>query len=269
MDVGIVNGRVFIDGQIMSGNIYIKDGKIDTFSSSYFSCRKEYDAKGKLVLPGLIDPHVHFQLTVGANTSSDDFYRGSVKAALGGITTFIDFLDPVRTSDQLSKAFDLRYQLAKGSAVDYSFHTTIAEPKEDAATIITASQNKGIPTIKLFTTYSSSDRRTRDRYIDQLLKYSKELKTRILVHAENDSMILEKKDILVQDHEWARPALAEITEVLKLAEMTKYREGLLYIVHVSAGRTVRRLRENYPELLACEIILELSALLFMGCFGLQ
>jgi dihydropyrimidinase len=249
MDSGIVNGRIYCDGKIIKGNLYIKDGKIETLTTAYLKCDKEYDAKGKLVLPGFIDPHVHFHLTVGQNTSTDDFYNGSVKAALGGVTTFIDFLDPIKTTAELENAFNARLELAKDSVIDYGFHTTIAQPTETADVMIKASTRKGIPTIKLFTTYSSSDRRTQDRYIDQLLKYSKELGVRILVHAENDSMIVEDKTIKVQDHEWARPAISETTEVLKLAEMAKQTDGLLYIVHVSAGSTVRRLKEAYPQLL--------------------
>ncbi|WP_070001098.1 amidohydrolase family protein [Cellulosilyticum sp. I15G10I2] len=256
MDFGILDGSIYSEGEIITGNLYIKNGKIDTISPSYLACKETYDAKGKLVLPGFIDPHVHFQLTVGENTSADDFYTGSIKAALGGITTFIDFLDPIKTTTELSKAFDLRREQAKKSVIDYGFHTTIAQPIENASVMMKASLQKGIPTLKLFTTYASSERRTEDRYIDELLKHSKELQTRILIHAENDSMILEGKGIEVSEHEWARPALAERTEVLKLAEMTKYRDGLLYIVHLSAGSTARRFRENYHELLHKNIILE-------------
>ena len=39
----------------------------------------------------LLDPHVHFQLKVGNDVSADDFYNGSIVAAYGGVTTFIDF----------------------------------------------------------------------------------------------------------------------------------------------------------------------------------
>ncbi len=79
------------------------------------------DASGKLVLPGAIDPHVHFSLPVGGTVSSDDFYSGSVAAACGGVTTVIDFTvgAPERTM-----ADDLRNRLedARPSVVDYSFH---------------------------------------------------------------------------------------------------------------------------------------------------
>lgn len=208
-----------------------------------------------MVLPGFIDPHVHFNLGVGANVSEDDFFEGSKKAAMGGITTFIDFLDPIKDVCQLDEAFAARYELAKKSVVDYGFHVTLGNPKGNVKELLNKSCLLGMPTIKLFTTYASTNRQTKDYYIDQLLKYSKITRTRIVVHAENNDMIKEK-NVLVKDHEKARPALSEITEVLKLAEMARYRDGLLYIVHTNCGTTLERLKELYPKELHSSIILE-------------
>lgn len=208
-----------------------------------------------MVLPGFIDAHVHFNLGVGENVSIDDFFEGSKKAAMGGITTFIDFLDPINNVSQLDEAFNKRYELAKKSVVDYGFHVTLGNPDGDVKELLNKSSLLGMPTIKLFTTYSSTNRQTKDYYIDELLKYSKKTKTRVLVHAENNDMIREK-NILVKDHEKARPALSEITEVLKLTEMARYREGLLYIVHTNCGTTLERLKDIYSDELHSTVILE-------------
>ncbi|MFT8347943.1 amidohydrolase family protein [Clostridium saccharoperbutylacetonicum] len=208
-----------------------------------------------MILPGFIDPHVHFNLGIGTNVSEDNFFEGSKKAAIGGITTFIDFLDPINDISQLDEAFRNRYEQAKESVVDYGFHVTLGNPKENLKELLNKSALLGMPTIKLFTTYASTNRQTKDYYIDELLKYSKKTKTRILVHAENNDMIKEN-NVLVKDHEKARPALSEITEVLKLAEIAKYRDGLLYIVHTNCGTTLERLKELYNKELHSTIILE-------------
>lgn len=244
-----------MDGKFINSNLYIRNGIIDTIATSNLDCTEEYDAKGKMILPGFIDPHVHFDLGVGANVSEDDFFEGSKKAAMGGITTFIDFLDPINNISQLNEAFNKRYEQAKKSVVDFGFHVTLGNPEGNAKELLNKSALLGMPTIKLFTTYASTNRQTKDYYIDELLKYSKETKTRILVHAENNDMIKEN-NILVKDHEKARPALSEITEVLKLAEIAKYRDGLLYIVHTNCGTTLKRLKELYPNQLHSSIILE-------------
>jgi dihydropyrimidinase len=255
-DLGIVNGRIYIEGHWYEGNLYIKNNRISTISHATLQAKEEYDAKGMDILPGFIDPHVHFQLTGGSNTSVDDFYNGSVAAAFGGITTYIDFLDPVKNNVGLKKAFNERRDLAKDSVIDYAFHATIADLEEAPASFINETKSLGIPTIKLFTTYSSSNRRTKDRTIDKLLRITKETGTLLLAHSENDGLVLENRKIHVVQHEHSRPALAEISEVIKLAEMTKYRDGRMYIVHTTCGTTIERLKENYKCILNKDFIIE-------------
>ena len=106
-DLGIIGGQLYIDGEFIKENLFVKDGRISGISRHAEACADFYDASDKKVIPGLIDPHVHFALGVGGLTSADDFKTGSTAAAYGGITTFIDFLDPV------SKAADLRSSLEK------------------------------------------------------------------------------------------------------------------------------------------------------------
>lgn len=255
-DLGIVNGKIYLEGSWFEGNIYIKDKKIAAISGCFLEAKEEYDAGGNYVLPGFIDPHVHFALTVGNYTSADDFYKGSVSAAFGGITTFIDFIDPVSKSDEFDNAISDRMKKAEKSIVDYSFHATIANLKDNSSKFIEKIKSLGIPTIKLFTTYSISNRRTIDRTIDDLLNLSKEKEILLLVHAENDGIVLEGQKLPVSAHEDLRPAIAEISEVLKLAEMRKYRDGRMYIVHNSCGTTIESLKKGYDTTLNKDFIIE-------------
>ena len=95
-DLGIINGRVYTENGYINTNVFIKDGRISALSGDKLDCTEYVDADGAKVLPGLIDPHVHFSLTVGENTSTDNFETGSINGLLGGITTYIDFLDPIK-----------------------------------------------------------------------------------------------------------------------------------------------------------------------------
>ena len=45
-DLGIVNGRIYIEGHWYEGNLYIKDNKISTISHAILEAKEEYDAKG-------------------------------------------------------------------------------------------------------------------------------------------------------------------------------------------------------------------------------
>lgn len=49
------------------------------------------DAAGKLIIPGGVDPHTHFQLKVSGTVTADDFYHGTKAAVAGGTTTISEY----------------------------------------------------------------------------------------------------------------------------------------------------------------------------------
>ncbi len=257
-DLAIVRGFVYRSGDFFRENVYIKGGKIAAVTSEVLEAREVYSADGLWVLPGFIDPHVHFSLRVGKWTSVDDFFSGSVSAAFGGITTFIDFIDPVKSVAEMEEAFKRRLEEAKSSVVDYAFHATIASPTDAPGDIASKAKELGMASIKLFTTYSSSNRRTYDDYIEELLRLSSEMEFVVVVHAENDEIIkkMEGKNVPPKDHSRARPTIAELSEVLKLAAMAKYHKGQLYIVHISSGITAKEIWERYGDILGLHLITE-------------
>lgn len=256
-ELGIENGTVYVGDTFRKLNVYIKNEKIAALSEEKQPCQKKINVEGKSVLPGFIDPHVHFALGVGENVSKDDFYTGSIEAAYGGVTTYIDFLDPVKTGNEIPIEFQKRNKLAEKSLVDYAFHTTIANPTDSPQSIFENSLAFGINSVKLFTTYADTDRRTYDDYILNLLKESNKIGGIVVIHAENDDLIDKRKDIPVKDHAKARPPLSENVEVMKLAQMAKAVSGYLYLVHVSAGSSVALLKHNFEkELKSHQIILE-------------
>ena len=256
-DIGIINGRVYTENGFINVNIYIEGNKIAALTSDRHQCCKTIDAEGAKILPGFIDPHVHFSLTVGPNTSTDDFEKGSINGLLGGVTTYIDFLDPIKKVSQFKEAFEERAELAKDSASDYAFHSCVANPSDGAKEILREGLKYGITSVKLFTTYSNTDRRTYDDYILELLKQSKSHNARIVIHSENDSLVDYSDNILIKNHEKSRDTLCETTEVLKLAQMARVTGGNLYIVHVSAGTTADIIAREYrKELERGNIIME-------------
>jgi dihydropyrimidinase len=254
--LGILDGRIYLDKRWIKGNLYIRDGRVAAISETYLEAAEEYDAAGRFVLPGFIDPHVHFALNAGKYTSADDFRSGSISAAFGGITTFIDFLDPVKSVNELERAYEKRRLLSKDSVIDYGFHATLSQPEDAPKEIIKKIESIGIPSVKFFTAYASSNRNTPDEYLHAMMGMSAETSTLMLIHAENEGIIREDKNIRICEHEKARPAISEISEVIKLAEMTKYNNALVYIVHVSCGTTVKRLAEGYGDILNKNLFME-------------
>ena len=255
-DLRIINGLVYKELEYHEMNLYITDGLISKISNELFEAKETYDADGLLVFPGVIDPHTHFELDLGTRTSKDDFKKGTEAAVFGGVTTIIDFLSPVNNNQDLEKEFNLRTVQAKDSLIDYKFHACVMNPKGNVETIVDTMSTLGLNTVKLFTTYSDSNRRTYDTEIIELLKLSKTNNFMVTAHIENDDQIIQKDNMTYHDLPISRPTISETSEALKLAQYARDTGGNLYMVHLSSGKTLKMLKEEYSDILNKNLIIE-------------
>ena len=84
-DLAVRGGTVVTPGGAVRADVGIAEGKIIAIGTDVRGVR-EIDAAGRIVLPGAIDAHVHMELPVRGDRSSDDFRTGTVAAAHGGIS---------------------------------------------------------------------------------------------------------------------------------------------------------------------------------------
>ena len=85
----ILNGKLVSPTDTMEANIYIKDGKIEAITKELLpgdACETT-DARGKYVLPGFIDTHVHSRDGSKGAWHKEDFFHSSMAGACGGVTT--------------------------------------------------------------------------------------------------------------------------------------------------------------------------------------
>ena len=71
------------------------------------------DVSGKLLMPGFIDAHTHFDLDVCNTTTADDFESGTMAALRGGTTTVVDFACPEK-GESLHHGLALWHRKADG-----------------------------------------------------------------------------------------------------------------------------------------------------------
>lgn len=204
------------------------------------------DAYGKLILPGGIDPHTHFDLPMFNTVSSDDHYSGHKAAAFGGTTTVIDFV-PQMGNDLQKDIHDWFMKSEPKAAIDYSFHMNISQFNTDVAKQIPALIEMGITSLKVFTAYNTT-LRLPDVEIFKVMRIAKEHGFLTMMHAENGDII----EILVQEalqsghtspewHALTRPAWGAVEAVSRGISLSAHTDAPLYIVHMNAGGEVDQL----------------------------
>lgn len=118
----ILNAKIVNENSITEGDIYVRSGRIEKIGSDLSAMKvpNVLDVKGKYVIPGMIDGHVHFR---------DPGYpdKGCMKcesraAVAGGVTTFFDMpntIPPVLDNETLEEKFHLA---SEQSIANYSFY---------------------------------------------------------------------------------------------------------------------------------------------------
>ncbi|MCK7487650.1 MAG: amidohydrolase family protein [Bacillus subtilis] len=109
-----------------------------------FETKHQLDKSGCFLIPGLIDPHVHFDLDLGDKRSVDNFETGSAIAARGGFTTIIDFLSPASTAKELLQNYIVRCKEAEDSMIDYTFHAAIKNPQGSLEAFVDRDEGLGL-----------------------------------------------------------------------------------------------------------------------------
>ncbi len=102
VDSVLTNAKAYLNGQIVDCSIAIEEGKIQKIGreTQMPNADQKTDLHGLLVLPGLIDEHVH--LRDEGKAYKEDFTSGTAAAAAGGFSTVLDMPnnDPVTMSAQ-------------------------------------------------------------------------------------------------------------------------------------------------------------------------
>ncbi len=202
------------------------------------------DVSGKLLFPGFIDAHTHFDLDVCNTTTADDFYSGSRSALRGGTTMVIDFACPNK-GESLQYGLDLWHKKAEGkTACDYGFHMTIDDWNEEIIAELPKMFEQGISSFKMYMTYPAM--MIGDEAMFKALRKMKELGGIAGVHCENagviDALIAEKKaagDLAPSAHPQCRPAILEAEAISRLLKMAEVADVPVVIVHLSSEAGLR------------------------------
>ncbi|MGH7942947.1 MAG: dihydropyrimidinase [Limisphaerales bacterium] len=247
-------------------SLLIKDGEIVTASERYVAdilCQNEtitrigrgldappgaeiIDAKGKLVFPGFIDPHVHIYLPFMGTFAKDTYETASRAALVGGTTTLIEMCCPSRKDDAL-ESFELWMGKAAGkSACDFSFHMGVSKFEEKTEKQLREIVRRGVTSFKVFLAYKGAFG-VDDSELYRALKLARELGVIVTAHCENETLIAELQSELLAagktgpgSHFASRPPLVEAEGVHHLMTFAEATGAETYIVHLSCKEALRQ-----------------------------
>ncbi len=260
MSVLIKNGRIVTASDDYFADIYIEDEAVSLIGKQLdVHADTVIDATGKLVLPGGIDPHTHFDMPFGGTVSADDFESGTKAAAHGGTTTIIDFAIQTKGESTI-KGLDTWHAKAEGKAtIDYGFHMIVTDMPHERLGEMERLAGEGVTSYKLFMAYPGV------LYVDDGVLYrafrqAGENGTRICMHAENGIVIDEIVRAAVADgkiaprwHAHTRPTRMEAEGVHRSIAIAEVAQVPLYIVHLSCAdalEEVKRARMRGVDVMA-------------------
>ena len=247
-DLGVEEGVLVSHRGRQRTNLYVTDGRVALITDQRMPARKIVDAKNLLVMPGMIDSHVHF-MDPGA-TDREDFPAGSAAAARAGVTTVIEHshVSPVRNSAELDEK--AKY-LATRSYVDFGLAAHAIPGNVEAAV---AAWHAGAAFIKVFTctTHGIAGHNTADLF--QVFRALARADAICMAHCEDGPLVdAAEKELIAAGRsdgavmfEWRTPVAERLaaTAVAQLARET----GVAVVIAHSSSPEVVDIADRYRSL---------------------
>jgi len=248
-------GMIITASETFQADILIEGEKIEKIGKNLTKPEDALviNARGKMVLPGGVDVHTHFDLPMSATVSSDDHYTGHKAAAFWWHQlTVIDLFLRTRIHYRKMWMHGMLRRIEK-AAVDFGFHMNITRFDEKIALEISWVAQQGISSLKVFTAYNHRLRLQDARY-SKYCVFARQNGMLVMAHCENGDVI----DILVKEalqrgdmapiwHARTRPAWGEIETILRMISLSAQAEAMVYIVHMTTSggvNQVQRARQN-------------------------
>lgn len=248
----IRNGTIIDHCSEYKGDLLIRDGRIAAVGTALREEAAEvYDASGMLVLPGIVDPHVQFEVLYGKFPMTDDFDTGTMAAAAGGVTTIIDFADQARGVPAYAYLAQRRAAADGRVNVDYTLHMSLTDTTVPAVEDMAQVVDSGITSFKLYMAYSRRDRMVNEGQMLDFMTEAARLNAICGIHGENDNFVEYMTQKLVREEKTdlcyfttARPALAEVIAVNTAIAIAEHCGCTLYVHHCSCAGTLSAIREG-------------------------
>lgn len=251
-DVLIKNARIVNEGRIFDGSLLLHEGKIHSILSTMDSLpgkiRNTIDAGGRIILPGIIDDHVHFREP--GLTHKADIYSESRAAVAGGITSYMEMPNTMPQTTTLEE-LEKKYELAgEKSLANYGFYLGATNDNIEEIRKLQVGQSPGV---KIFMGASTGNMLVDDeKNLEAIFTDSPVL---IATHCEDETIIrsqteiYRKKygdDVPISCHPRIRSEEACYRSSSKTVELAVKHKARLHILHVSTRKELGLFNNTLP-----------------------
>ena len=257
----IENGTIVRPEKSFRGNLYIEGEKIkkifkeseqeeeQAFLNSLSKAPDRINAEGKLLFPGFIDCHTHFELHVAGTVTCDDFPSGTRAAISGGTTSIVDFGTQYKGESLMEGFRNWQKKAEKGASCDYGFHMSISDWNENSKKECQKMMEEGLSTFKIYMTY---DIQVDDEEMFEILEELKRVGGITGVHCENTGMIAAlqkellsdpKTKVKVSSHYLSRPDDAEAEAINRMLYIANVVDTPIIDVHLTCEKGLNEIRE--------------------------
>ena len=254
-DLFVRGGRVVRSDGANRADVLIEDGRIREVGLGLQpkpGC-PEIDATDCLVMPGMIDPQVHFREP--GLEHKEDLASGSLAALGGGVTGFCEMpntrpatTSPERLQDKLQRASGRVF-------TDHAFF--LGASPQNAESLGEWEQAPGCAGIKIFMGSSTGDLLVReDKDIERVLRSGSR---RVAVHSEDDFRLSERYAALqpgtpVTEHPNVRDVECAVLSTRRLLDLVEKTGRKAHVLHLSTAEEVDMLRErDLGDLVTAEV----------------
>jgi dihydroorotase len=247
-DLIIQNGTLLLPWGLAEADVAVRGGRIAAIGKNLGAAAEIIDATHLHVLPGIIDPHVHFRDGgAGGIAGVEDMLSGTRGALLGGVTTVFDMpnTNPAGTSEAALTA--KRAYISGHAWCDVGLY--VGATKQNADELGALEALPGICAIKVFAGSSTGDLLVEDdASIERVMRSGRR---RIAFHAEDEYRLQARKPMFAGGGpyslhaEWrdVECAVLGTRRILALAHKTN---RPAHILHVSTAEEFSLLRDHKP-----------------------
>ena len=259
IDSVLTNAKAIIKGEIVECCFAIEEGIILKIGKETHMPQtdQKIDLHNMLVLPGVIDSHVH--LRDEEKSYKETFLTGTAAAAAGGVTTVLDMPNnsPVTMSKETLRN---RIQIARTRALtNVGFYSELPSNTNEIETIV----SEGAIGFKLFMAEQVGGQNIDDdESLLKVFKQAGELDIPIAVHAEDHKLLKERTEKLKLEHRddivaflKAHDENVELSGVEHIIELgTQTEKTHLHFCHLSTRKAINAVNEarKSSKNLTCE-----------------